>query len=143
MDAPSTSGGCLCGGVRFSLSEPPRVAGWCHCTRCQGRTGGSASVQARIDGRTLHLERGEELLAGWRHPDGGFEKLFCTRCGAHLLSRDPDEPEQMSVRLGAFDGDPGVRPSFHAFVASAPPWAPVPDDGLPRHEGRAPRPELG
>ncbi len=41
----------------------------------------------------------------------------------------------MSVRLGAFDGDPGVRPSWRAFVGFAPPWEPVPDDGLERYEG--------
>jgi hypothetical protein len=40
----------------------------------------------------------------------------------------------MSVRLGAFDGDPGVRPSWHAFVRYAAPWEPVPDDGLARFE---------
>ena len=36
------------------------------------------------------------------------------------------------MRLGAFDGDPGVRPRAHQFVAYAAPWEPIPDDGLPR-----------
>jgi hypothetical protein len=40
----------------------------------------------------------------------------------------------MSVRLGAFDGDPGVRPSWRAYVANAAVWEPVPDDGLERFE---------
>jgi hypothetical protein len=132
-DGPSTSGGCLCGGVRFELSEPAKEAGYCHCTRCQRRTGSGWSVQARIDGRTFKLVEGGELVRAWRHADGGFEKLFCPRCGAHLFARNPDDPTQISVRLGAFDGDPGVRPSWHAFVAYAPAWAPVPDDGLPRY----------
>ena len=44
----------------------------------------------------------------------------------------------MSVRLGAFDGDPGVRPSWRAYVDYAAPWEPIPDDGLERlTEGRA------
>ena len=42
------------------------------------------------------------------------------------------------VRLGAFDGDPGVRPSAHQFVAYAAPWEPIPDDGLPRYDERMP-----
>lgn len=132
MATPGTSGGCLCGGVRFELTEPPTTAGYCHCTRCQRRTGTGASAQARIDGRTLQLLEGAHLLRGWRHRDGGFEKLFCTACGAHLFSRNPEDPNQMSVRMGAFDGDPGVRPSWRAFVAYAAPWEPIPDDGLPR-----------
>ncbi len=136
------SGGCLCGGVRFALSEPPvaHAAGYCHCTRCQRRTGAAASPQARIDGRTLHVLQGADLVKSWRHPDGGFEKCFCRECGAHLFSRDPEDPTQMSVRMGAFDGDPGVRPSWRAFVAYAAAWEPIPDDdALERfEEGRPP-----
>ncbi len=135
---PVLTGGCLCGSVRFELSAQPTAAGYCHCTRCQRRTGTGSSLQARIDGRTLRLLQGEELLKGWRHADGGFEKLFCSECGGHLFSRDPEDHTQMSVRMGAFDGDPGVRPSWRAFVAYAAPWEPIPDDGLERFaEGRA------
>jgi hypothetical protein len=139
---PSLSGRCLCGGVRFELTKPPTVAGYCHCTRCQRRTGTTSSAQARIDGRTFRLLDGAELVKAWRHPDGGFEKLFCRECGAQLFARDPDDPAQMSIRLGAFDGDPGVRPSFRAYVANAAPWEPVPEDGLERFDGASPRPRF-
>ena len=142
MSEPSLTGGCLCGGVRFELSEPATDAGYCHCTRCQRRTGGASSAQARIDARTFRLLRGEELVKAWRHEDGGFEKCFCGECGAHLFSRNPDQPEQMSVRLGAFDGDPGVRPSWRAFVAYAAAWESIPDDGLSRYDEARERPYL-
>src|SRR4051794_24028012 len=65
---PSRTGGCLCGGVRFELAEPAQAAGYCHCTRCQGRTGSAASAQAQVDGRTFRLVQGEELVKAWRHP---------------------------------------------------------------------------
>jgi hypothetical protein len=139
---PALTGGCLCGGVRFELTEPPQEAGYCHCTRCQRRTGAAASAQARIDGRTLRMLSGQELVKGWIPPDGGFEKLFCRQCGAHLFSRSTEEPRQMSVRLGAFDGDPGVRPSFRTYVAYAASWEPIPDDGLERYAEGRPRPPL-
>jgi hypothetical protein len=132
MTDPALRGGCLCGGVRFELSEPPSGAGYCHCTRCQRRTGTAASAQARIDGRTFHVLQGADLIGAWSPPGGGFDKCFCRNCGAHLFSRNPDEPRQMAIRLGAFDGDPGVRPSYRAFVAYAAPWEPIPDDGLER-----------
>ena len=92
MAEPSVTGRCLCGGVRFELTEPVRAAGYCHCTRCQRRTGSASSVQARIDGGTFRLLQGDELVQAWRHPDGGFEKCFCRTCGAHLFSRNPDDP---------------------------------------------------
>ena len=37
-----------------------------------------------------------------------------------------------SIRLGAFDGDPGIRPSYRIFVDYAAPWEPIPEDGLER-----------
>jgi hypothetical protein len=95
-------------------------------------------VQARADGRALRYLQGEGLVKVWRHPDGGFEKCFCRECGGHLFSRDPDDHAVISIRLGAFDGDPGVRPSYRAYVADAALWEPIPDDGLERFEAGRP-----
>ena len=142
MAESALTAGCLCGGVRFEVCPPLGEANYCHCTRCQRRTGTSSSAQARINGATFRLISGEELVKAWRHPDGGFEKCFCRECGAHLFSRNPDDPSQMSVRMGAFDDDPGVRPSWRAFVAYAASWEPIPDDGLERHEEARARPEI-
>jgi hypothetical protein len=136
-EEPTLTGSCLCEAVRFELTSPPQTAGYCHCTRCQRRTGTAASPQARVEGGALRLLRGEAELRAWRHPEGGFEKLFCGVCGAHLFSRNPDDHTQLSVRMGAFDRDPGIRPSWRAFVAYAAAWEPIPDDGLERFaEGR-------
>jgi hypothetical protein len=44
----------------------------------------------------------------------------------------------LGIRLGTVDGDPGIRPSYHQRVETAAVWEPIPDDGLPRHEGPAP-----
>jgi hypothetical protein len=138
MSEPMITGGCLCGGVRFELTEPPTGAVYCHCTRCRRRTGTAASPSARIDGRALRIVRGEQLIKGWLPPGGGFEKCFCGECGAHLFSRNPVDHNQIAVRMGAFDGDPGVRPSVRQFVAYAAPWEPIPDDGLERFAERSP-----
>ena len=139
MPDPVLTGSCLCGGVRFELTRAPASASYCHCTRCQKRTGTAASANARIDGNTFQLTQGRELVRTWRHPDGGFEKAFCGECGAHLFSRNPDDPSQMGIRMSSFDGDPGVRPSSRQFVAYAASWEPIPDDGLERFDEGRPR----
>jgi hypothetical protein len=132
MPEPALTGGCLCGGVRFELSEPPVSAGYCHCTRCQRRTGTAASASARIAPGSLRITAGEELIRSYEPPTGGFAKDFCSACGSALWSRDPADSEVRGVRMGAFDADPGVRPAYRQFVAYAAPWEPIPDDGLPR-----------
>jgi hypothetical protein len=137
-DLPLT-GGCNCGAVRFEVSEPLLGANYCHCRRCQRRTGAAASAQARPAPGSFRLLSGAEALKAWR-PQDGWEKVFCGECGSQLFSRDPEAPERMAIRLGAFDGDPGVRPGARQFVAYAAPWEPIPDDGLERFpEGRPAR----
>jgi hypothetical protein len=129
-DLPLT-GGCLCGGVRYEITEPLVTASYCHCTRCQRRTGTAASAQARVAPGSFRVTAGEELIRSYK-PEQGFAKEFCSGCGSALWSRSPDDQEVISVRLGTFDSDPGIRPSYRQFVAYAAPWEPLPDDGLPR-----------
>jgi len=127
----------MCGGVRFEVTEAPAHAGYCHCRRCQRRTGTAASISARIAPGSLRILEGEELIKAYE-PEDGFHKLFCSVCGSALWSRHPTDPDVISVRLGAFDDDPGVRPSYRQFVAYAVPWEPLPDDGLERFPERRP-----
>ncbi|MQA75798.1 MAG: GFA family protein [Solirubrobacterales bacterium] len=135
--ATPLTGGCLCGAVRFEIEGPLHDARYCHCARCQRRTGTAASANASVERGALTMLEGADLLRAYRPPDG-YEKLFCADCGSALFSRGRDDPEDLSVRLGSIDGDPGVRPGFRQFVESAAPWEAIPDDGLPRHQG--PRP---
>jgi hypothetical protein len=131
------TGGCLCGGVRFEITAPLESASYCHCTRCQRRTGAGASANARAARGSVRVVRGEDLLRAYS-PGDGADKVFCSACGGHVFSQDPADPERKGVRLGAIDGDPGIRPSFHQYVAYAAPWEPMPDDGLPRFPERRP-----
>ena len=137
MTALPLTGRCLCGAVRFEITAPLLQAGYCHCTRCQRRTGGSASVQAAVEPGSLRIVAGADLVSCWQ-PEDGFPKCFCSSCGGALWSRHPTEPDRLSVRLGTLDADPGVRLSYRQFVAYAVPWEPIPDDGLPRYPERRP-----
>jgi len=132
------TGGCLCGGVQFEVTEEPLTAGYCHCTRCQRRTGTAASAQARVAPGSLRVVRGQELVREWAPPDRGWPRCFCSACGSALWSRSPTESDVFSVRLGTFDRDPGLHPQYRQFVAYAAPWEPLPDDGLPRYDERIP-----
>ena len=128
------AGGCLCGKVRYEVDQPPVAAGYCHCTRCQRRTGSAAAVSATLVPGSLEITSGEELLASWDPPDG-WKKVFCSACGGALWAQNDD---LYAVRMGTFDGDPGVRPSYHQFTAYAAVWERIPDDGLPRYPERRP-----
>ncbi len=128
----SLTGRCNCGAVRFAVSELLVAASYCHCKRCQRRTGAGASANGRAVPGSLRFLSGEDRIRAWK-PEDGWEKWFCGDCGSALFSRSPDDPDLVGIRLGAIDGDPGVRPAHRQFVAYAAPWEGIPDDGLPRH----------
>jgi hypothetical protein len=137
MSSPPLIGSCGCGAVGFEISEPPLAAAYCHCTRCQKRTGTAVQASARVAPGSLTVSRGEQHLRDWT-PPGGLSKTFCGLCGSHLFARDPVSGEISIVRMAAIDGDPGVRPAAHQFVAYAPPWEKISSDGLPRFAERLP-----
>ena len=60
--SPALTGHCGCGAVQFEIDEALGPAGYCHCTRCQRRTGGAASASARLKPGSLRVVAGEELL---------------------------------------------------------------------------------
>ena len=130
------TGTCNCGAVRFEITEPLQSAAYCHCTRCQRRTGAAAACNARVDSAALRVVRGEDRIRSWKPADGA-EKCFCGDCGSALFARTRDGLS-VGVRLGVLDGDPGITPSLHQFTAYAASWEPIPDDGLPRYPERAP-----
>jgi hypothetical protein len=131
------TGGCLCGRVRYEVTEMPVVAGYCHCTRCQRRTGSAAAVSAVLAPGSLRITTGGDVLGSF-DPDDGWSKVFCSACGGALWAQSRDDPGLVAVRLGTFDGDPEIRPSYRQFTAYAAPWEPIPDDGLPRYAERRP-----
>ncbi len=136
-DAAVHTGGCLCGAVRFEVRAPFDTAGYCHCTRCQRRTGVGFSVNGLVAARHVVVVAGADAIGTW-HPSGGHPKSFCSACGAHLFSGAPGGDGVCGVRFGALDEAPGVEPEWHMWTSSAPAWSPVPDDGLARHPGGRP-----
>ncbi|HVM16769.1 MAG TPA: GFA family protein [Gaiellaceae bacterium] len=131
-------GSCLCGGVRFELTRPFRRAGHCHCSRCRRHGGGDGLAQGRVPRDGFRLLAGGDLLRVYRPGDGAAAKVFCSACGSSVFGGDWPDGDEVSVRLGALDGEPPLPPQDHAFTASLPAWVVLPADGLPRHPGSRP-----
>jgi hypothetical protein len=128
------TGSCACGAVQFRITAPFEGARYCHCHRCQHRSGSAFAASGMVPASAFEVLTGEELIRLWE-PTDGLPKSYCASCGGQLYAGGGDT---LFVRLGAIDGDPGIRPSVHQWVSSAAPWHPLPDDGLPRYGGPAP-----
>lgn len=131
---PALTGHCLCGDVAFAVAGPLGDAAYCHCTRCQRRTGTASSAGIRVAPGSVTILRGAELVRDFDPPDGN-PKSFCSRCGGALWSLDRQTREIAAVRIGVLDPGHDVRPAAHLRTATAAAWEPIPDDGLPRVAG--------
>ncbi len=135
MTEAALAGSCLCGGVRFEVTEPFITVTYCHCTNCKKLSGGAGTVNGRARSEWIRLLAGEELLVTFE-PAEGTAKTFCSRCGSNLFGAGWPASEHASVRLPAIDSEHDRRPELHIFVRSVAPWETLPDDGTPRYEAR-------
>jgi hypothetical protein len=128
-------GSCLCGGVKFEVTEPPDTLRYCHCESCKKLSGGAATVNGRVPSTAIHILEGEDLLQTFQ-PSEGSSKTFCLACGSNLFGGGWPQSEVASVRATTFDDPFDARPSAHIFAASVAPWETLPDDGLQRFDAR-------
>lgn len=125
--AEKLTGRCLCGAVHFEINEPLVYIAHCHCIHCRRFHGVEHSTYSAVPKSSLQITRGEEWLHTYQG-DEGQSRTFCSVCGSSLFaSYLPDEGMMVSVAMGAVDGDPGVRPGLHMYVASKAPWDKITD----------------
>ena len=125
-------GGCQCGGVRFEIDGPLMGVGNCHCGACRKAQGAAFRTQARVRRADFRWVSGEELVRS-HQTSPGFHRGFCGQCGSPVVNWNSAEAEYSQRNPASLEGDPGVRPGFHAFVAFKAPWFEI-TDGLPQFE---------
>jgi hypothetical protein len=105
----------------------------CHCSLCRKHSGTFGAMTLRAARHSFRLLAGEELLHVWDPGAQHARKVFCSVCGSSLFGGRWPEGDEISIRAGSLDDEPGIRPELHIFVDSAAAWDVLPDDGLPRY----------
>jgi hypothetical protein len=136
--ASPLQGSCLCGAVRYEITEPFQRAGYCHCSRCRKLTGAPAALNGRLRREGFRLLSGQERLGIYLPPRSQLPAIFCKTCGSTLFRGEWPDGDVIGIRIGTLDGDPGIEPQFHMFIDSRGPSDNLPEDGLPRFSERVP-----
>ncbi len=121
-------GQCLCGELRYELDGPYSFLGHCHCSMCRKHHGSLFATFAGAAASGFRWLAGESSVGRYRSSEQS-QRGFCPGCGsvAPLVAGD-----LAIAPAGNLDGDIGIRPQMHIFVASKAPWYEITDD-LPRH----------
>jgi hypothetical protein len=123
-------GSCLCGAVRYEVTGPVHDVHHCHCSICRKSHGAGFGTFARLTTADLRVVSGQDQLRAYRSSPQ-LERTFCAVCGGRLTVRFDGMPDTVWVTLATLDGDHGVRPDVHMFVASKAPWVEI-SDALPQ-----------
>ncbi len=122
----SLTGGCLCGGIRYTVAAPITELRMCHCRDCQKSTGTGGSINAMLKSADLKITKGAPKRYTLTADSGRtLHRFFCGDCGSPLFSRRELTPENTSLRIGTLDAEHagGMKITAHIWTASARPWS--------------------
>ncbi|MGB5707670.1 MAG: GFA family protein [Arenicellales bacterium] len=125
-----TTGGCLCGAVRYEVSEPDIGTGFCHCRICQRALG--APVNAWV-GFPLRSVKFPLSKPSYYRSTMIAKRGFCSTCGTILAYQmlKPSISEYLIICIPTLDRPEDFPPVWHGGIESQLPWLNVHDD-LPR-----------
>jgi len=113
-------GSCFCREVMYSITGDLGPISHCHCKTCQKAHASAFVTVARVKEEAFNIDSGRELLTSFRSSPSKV-RYFCSKCGAHIYAQFEGHDEVI-LRLGTLDDDPGQRPIRHIFVSEKAPW---------------------
>lgn len=129
-DDSKSTGGCLCGAVRYEITGPLRDVVNCHCEMCQKVYG---SFGAHTKARKVNIQiTNSEGLAKYKTSDVA-QRVFCKNCGTSLFW-EPFDLDATGIAAGTLDGPTGLTTMGHIFVGEKSDFYEISDD-LPQFEG--------
>ncbi|NKB62569.1 MAG: aldehyde-activating protein [Gammaproteobacteria bacterium] len=119
-----SQGGCLCGAVRYELTEDPMFIQACHCLDCQRISGSAFVMNMWTEDSNLSLLG--EMPASYKAKSGSgnvHEIFYCPHCITDLWSKYyVGLKGSVFVRAGTLDDTRNVKPVVHVFTRSKQQW---------------------
>jgi len=114
------TGQCMCGAVRFEITDLREDFGACHCKMCQ-RWAGSALLAITVPAATIRWQ-GEAAIARYQSSDWA-ERGWCATCGSNLfyhVTADGPHKDAYEIPVGLLDDATGLRLTREIFIDRKP-----------------------
>ena len=119
-----TTGGCLCGGVRYEVKGPLRNIVNCHCSMCQKLHG---NFGPHTKARKVHIKITNSDGLAWYKTSDIARRGFCRECGSSLFW-EPFDLEATGIIAGSLDGPTGLKTMGQIFVGEQPDFYEITDE---------------
>lgn len=132
------AGGCLCGKIRYELSQAPQNVIACHCTHCQKISGAGSSHNAVVATSAVKFTSGQPKRFRDTAQSGNIlYRYFCGDCGSSLYSQREKMPEMTILKVGTLDKAGDMKLVMNIWTNSARPWMHI-DPATERHPENRP-----
>jgi hypothetical protein len=122
---PPVTGGCLCGDIRYRITEPPMDTVICHCRMCQKFSGSAFSIGSVFATEAVAFSKGAPK---YFKSSPFAERGFCANCGSSVTFR-PTMPAVTAewegwilIECGTLDNPASFPPVWEIGVESQLPW---------------------
>jgi class 3 adenylate cyclase len=122
------TGGCLCGEIRYRVTEPALDTCFCHCRMCQKFSGAPVIVGSTYPAGTVQFTKGEPR---YYRSSPFAERGFCANCGSSLTYRalvpavTAAWADWILIYTGSLDNPAPNVPTWHLGVESQMPWVDI------------------
>ena len=126
-----TTGGCLCGAIRYRAVGPPLSTIYCHCESCRRHTGAPVVALAGYRRDQVTYSKGQPRVIEF---DGDIGRAFCGDCGTPL-TWEGDGGEHgplVELHIGTMDEPDAFAPECHIHHGERLQWFET-VDRLPRY----------
>ena len=129
-----SSGGCLCGEVRYEVRGVLRNVINCHCSKCRRTHGHTAAyTSVRREDLILTKQDGLKWYGSVTDETPNVHRGFCKECGSSLFWDTKDIGDNIAISAGTLDPPTDLKTIGHVWVSQAGDYYKITDD-LPRFD---------
>jgi|TARA_Y100000389_G_scaffold36402_1_gene30983 hypothetical protein len=116
-------GKCLCGAVKYKLSEKPLFTQACHCKDCKVLTGSSYVINSSVVENTLSIEGEISSTIKLQAGSGKYVQMFfCNKCGSYIYTDYESAIGRLNVRTKTLEKSEEFPPQAHIFTKDKDEW---------------------
>ena len=116
-------GECLCGAVKYKLSEKPLFTQACHCKDCKVLTGSSYVINSSVVENTLSIEGEISSTIKLQAGSGKYVQMFfCNKCGSYIYTDYESAIGRLNVRTKTLEKSEEFPPQAHIFTKDKDEW---------------------
>ncbi len=124
-----TTGGCLCGAVRYSFEDEPLMQAVCHCKNCQRQAGSGWSMLIGVPFAAVSTDGEVRTYIDQGTSGGEVHRQFCPTCGSPMFTRVPSQPDLLFIKAGTLDDTSSFTPQVQFWTDSKQNWVEL--EGIP------------